>query len=76
MDIMRNNDKAARCRRLASWLSPADPAREELLKLAEEYEIEANQFDREPRHEHPWRADGHTSSRDVDGTGTAAMPPR
>jgi hypothetical protein len=59
MDVMRNNDKAARCRRLASWLSSADPAREKLLKLAEEYEIEANQFDREQRHERPMRdADG------------------
>ena len=76
MDAMRNNDKAARCRRLASWLSPADPAREELLKLAEEYEIEANQFDREPRHEHPRRADNHTSLRDADGPALPAMPPR
>jgi hypothetical protein len=53
MDPEHRKEKAAQCRRLASYLSPGDPARQALLKLAEEYESMAEGFDDERRHEHP-----------------------
>jgi hypothetical protein len=40
-------EKAAQCRRLASYLQPDDPARAMLLQLAEEYEGTAEPFDGE-----------------------------
>jgi hypothetical protein len=53
MDPEHRKEKAAQCRRLASYLSPGDPARETLLKLAEEYESTTEPFAGERRHEHP-----------------------
>jgi hypothetical protein len=47
MDPEHRKGKAAKCRRLASSLSPGDPTREALLKLAEEYESTAEEFDEE-----------------------------
>ena len=47
MDPEYRKEKAAKCRRLASWLSPGDPTRQALLKLAEEYESTAEEFDEE-----------------------------
>jgi hypothetical protein len=45
MDPEHRKEKAAQCRRLASCLSPGDPTRQALLKLAEEYESPAEGFD-------------------------------
>jgi hypothetical protein len=53
MDPEHRREKAAQCRRLASYLSPGDPTRQALLKLAEEYESGAESVDGERHHEHP-----------------------
>jgi hypothetical protein len=47
MDPEHRKEKVAKCRRLASSLSPGDPTREALLKLAEEYESTVEEFDEE-----------------------------
>ena len=46
-------EKAAQCRRLASYLSQGDATREVLLKLAEEYEGGVERFDGDRHHDHP-----------------------
>jgi hypothetical protein len=56
MDTEHRKEKAAQCRRLgrlASYLWPGAPARETLLKLAEEYETAIEPFDGERHHEYP-----------------------
>jgi hypothetical protein len=53
MDPEHRKEKAAQCRRLASYLSQGDATREALLKLAEEYESTAEGFDSGRHHEHP-----------------------
>jgi hypothetical protein len=52
MDPEHRKEKAAQCRRLASYLPPGDPARAKLLQFAEEYENEAEGFGGERRHDH------------------------
>ena len=44
MDASHFRDQAARCQRWAAQLRPGDPAREALIKLAEEYESKARRL--------------------------------
>jgi hypothetical protein len=60
MDAADRKEQAAKCRRLASYLSAGDLARERLLKLAEEYESGIDPFDGERHHENPLGVDNRS----------------